>query len=1675
MPEGRGRGPGDASWRGGAPGAPRKPQPAGYRWNREPDAAEVVRPRSRRGRSLRAGSALLACLAALVALILLFRPAPPPLLALVGAGYAENLDVPHNAWGLNALDRLAGLGKATNGIRALFGGGAYAPLIGPKSSPYLLDDPEGDAPRAWAEHAAGLKKRARTHKGPIILVLALHGSADAEGPFLLAERARPGSKPLRVQAVVDTLAALPTARPKLLVLDAAAMGEAPEFAGPGDDFARGLARVKIPMGKNVWILCSADVHQRSWVDEAAGMTAFGRALAEGLGGKAGANITLGALGEYLGRRTSAFAATTRGAIQSPTLACDLGIARLPAWAGAKGKAIRDAAHAQELVRSIVPSPVAGAKAEPPAATKTRLDAAWAAAARLEARDGARVLRTPASYAPAAWRRLRESLVRREQLLMHGYDNLIARGALGLTAATTKALDADLAALPGEIEAAAVVPLRQSAMLSVGPAAADPRAASLADKLRDADDAGLDKAVAEATPRAAAVAAATLARLVEEPDLDALARAADRLGRLFADVPAPAEVRLLSTLRDGLAPPAGRPSAELVTRAIRARRRAERLASGAVDPPAFDHAEAVWPWVRGELAEGDRARRSAEDLLLSTRPADHAEAGSLLAAAEVALDRATARAEVVRAALNRRDAALADLPFHARWVAGRPNNAGLVADVVGHWDATRALGEVLGRGPTGDLGPVEAASAAVERGYGRVLSAFEAVVRGPAGRNVLGPHELAEARGVPRTDRSAFVADTATPRPLSAPAEADMKALDLEWRRGRARLAMAELGDDLFRRANRLDTSAALREGLAAGSAALPSTLDALGPLLRRALGWLPKHIDTLSTAVPPLAATMTPASAPGLTVAEGLAPLLGPNRARSLARDPVGLARRRRLFDLLADRAERAWTDHEWAAGAAVYPEVARRYLADAATLGEGLLGPSWAKEGAPIVASRLAALTLVEPLGLSTIPAAPAWTSEREFPLGYRLDRGPTPEAPAVEGRPVAWVEGSADGLAVPVDATAGRVALRLEGPEADRTLAALYRSDPHDAAEHAPPPGPDRRRAEVASTVLFRGRRERAASPIDLHMRAERTQRAGPAPADAGLLVRADEEFGGADAALAIVFDNSTSMNYVASGEKATKYQVAVESLEEVLQGVPLKAGTWVGLWTYGVERPSGGPVGNTDDARLALGEPAWNPAESPTRLLSMLRYDATLRRPPVGLWDATPLVTSMRAALRGLRESRRARKQMVVLTDGADSFLKDPEKVRRAILDEFGGQGVVVHVLFFATDIEFNIAQIDTLIRDDADPAQRRKLREQYLTILKNLAESDKDVPKSLGAVAEIAPRGTFATATQRRQLVDGLAESLASRPRYALFDRAGAGVAEGPRDRLVRPREAGPDDAERLKAGDYRVVVGEATAWVRLPAGPTLILDLSRPDSGKPSLRRGLLSDGPAAIDRAEAGGWRLATAPGGPRPGSGFEVILEDTARREARPAGGVPVVEQFTPRASWLEVLAAEPPARALELRSLPGRAAPSWGLVLSGPPPAGARLKLWWSETAPMPGVEVPASRLSPGATLDGSGTILESIGIEPHEVADTPGGPRSMTDCLAIRLRHAPGRPVLVDRVELSGLPAAHTEQRIYAAADRVTALYWPASSELKSLRLADVGAFRDDPRTRSIEVKIDPRLVR
>src|SRR5437763_15698397 len=104
--------PSRPSWRRKATAVPR-PQRLGREWKwtqrRARPAGELKLPRSRSFKVAGALLGFLACLAALVVLIILIWPPSSVALVLVGADYADNLMIPHNVLGWKGIEAIDGL------------------------------------------------------------------------------------------------------------------------------------------------------------------------------------------------------------------------------------------------------------------------------------------------------------------------------------------------------------------------------------------------------------------------------------------------------------------------------------------------------------------------------------------------------------------------------------------------------------------------------------------------------------------------------------------------------------------------------------------------------------------------------------------------------------------------------------------------------------------------------------------------------------------------------------------------------------------------------------------------------------------------------------------------------------------------------------------------------------------------------------------------------------------------------------------------------------------------------------------------------------------------------------------------------------------------------------------------------------------------------------------------------------------------------------------------------------------------------------------------------------------------------------------------------------------------------------------------------------------------------
>jgi hypothetical protein len=1700
------------SWRGENGSSGGKTGSTDYRWNRESAESGAKRPQSRRARFFRAFGALLFCCALIVGLILLVRPPKKPDFVIIGAGYTENLALPHNVWGLNLFDQLTRLSESShNGIGAGLRSAAFT-LHGAEENAehFLLTDSD----QAWKAKVKQLQAVGRGSRNrPLVVVMAMHGASDGEGAYLLPEDARPGDKPLRVQSVVDALARIGGEKKlKLLILDPTAMTDAWHFGVLRNDFATALKSVKIPKGRNVWVICSTSPGQTSWIEETT-MTSFGKALSAGLAGggrvPSKRNITVGSLVRYIGESTRDWAARHGVGDQTPLLISESGAVSIPTDAATgNGRQILARADKIELIRSIsieakAPSDETERAVEKAnAKARAEIAAAWQAIGRLERRErGApwNVKETAASYAPLEWGRLRASAVRREQVQNAGLDALIARKSLGLGA--PKKLDDALETLPRSIAKARVVPLKRSgaatlAMLAAtGAPAPEPDAASRGrdQALLGTPPADFEKAwkAAKTPPRDFLDGA--LAQLGAEENLDqqALGDADDLLTHpaLGATDLTPAEIAFVSILRANLSP-TDAPRPFLLSRALAVRRRAERAALGIGSGADYAHAERLLPWIRKAVDEAGHARRVAEDLLFSTSAADHARAGELFDAAESSYTEAESQAATVRDALTLRDAALADLPPLTHWVARRhaafadatTKTTAALDHIESLWSTVRALDDQLESHPGGDLNALAAASAKARAAYRLAWGDFDDVVNGPARRNRLVPREMLLARSVPVVDRDQFRGEDYARASKTRPPVLDGAALSkrtAEHARGQARAALASIGPVLYSRAtNDFETYDLILSKVVKVNDPTKTlaAVASLGPRIGQALTWLPEHISAESATDPQLAEPVDAGPTLGLMTAARLARLIAPWQTLK-SEDPVGMARRRQLIDLLKRQAERGFVDHYWNGKGALYSLYAGAYLADAADLGRGLIGAAeWEKQIGPAHAELTAALTADDSLSLVG-PADPVWTSEARYPLAFHLESKPAAGAPALDGRPVAWVE-PLDGGEITIDESENgdRLAMVLGAEQSTRPLRIFLRSARHDLLERQPPDRPEREAAPLRSKLFFRGRIVTDDVPLAMLHLPEIRLTAGKGSGEAKLLVRAATEFGGKNTAVALVLDNSMSMNSLVSvNSTRNKYAVATEVLKNVLNNIALKKGTHVSLWTYGQE---GVKEGEGDFCRSPFQTTDWDPDRS--------KKDLETKLSELGAnWDDTPLITTMTEAMGVLKNSGREKKLMIVLTDGSDSIPKNKNFQAGDVQRVFDGQGIVLNVVLFRTDRQANE---NSTVQNVVD------FRKRYPNYFAEQEASENKAKEAFAGLANFTPPGAFFDATNQTKLQESLEGFLAQRPRLTLRTPDGQKITSLGDGLRVQPSDTPIERAWSVPEGFVLVQIeNEEGIWVRAVRNEVLVVDVAM-ERGRYQVTRGLASDSPVVLESQtapESPAWRLAVSQSVPArlAGVSLGVSLEDVSHRrqpglEPSIGGQQAFLRQVLPKSVWFEIVGPDEGVSKpfhVEFRRLADCAAPTWETYLPAPPIGAAftvqpsTLRAWFRETDSSAITRVGADALTPGKVIDQAGTVLEFADVEPHSVAGDDGADRMDVDCLTIRLKCPPGTLSRVTALEIDGgIVSLQEEHRFYRSANRVTALYWPFPKErlsaLKSITVQSIDGMKADKATRQIDLKLD-----
>ncbi|HET6575096.1 MAG TPA: hypothetical protein VFG68_15925, partial [Fimbriiglobus sp.] len=664
-PRGRGKQP---AWKAAAGGPdPRGPQ---YKWKKE-DAAPPGSGGRRLKQSLLLGGTL-ACLGGIVWLILLLWPTPQLCIVAVSANPADDaarLDAPLDLYGWQTAKEFLQHGKERAAKTTRWIGRAPTP-----------PDDDGN-PMRLPETADKLPDWANRLKpfDPLVIYVGLHGGTDGSGrPFLFTGS---GNRLL----VADLLMALGTdplkSKKKVLILDCGRLPPDPVYGQITDDFA---ARVKalnqqVQADPNLVVLCGVSDGQHGWESEELRLTSFGRAVLRSLRGDidTGGNsiVTAKALFESARQKTLEWAQHNRPTAQEPFL--------LP-----EGK--DGFVRAAEIKLGARPDAPPDDLKPSPAPLPPALKQYWAEHDRLVGRTPG-----PATYAPRAWRRYRELLLRYEQAVRVGEQPTADTLATALNTAHV------------EIDRAIVGKL-DSARGSIALWAAVNNGGTIP---TDAD--------LTTFPRPEEKRIAYAARVLKQFGLDQLAREATLL-RNFDPPDRPAEAHLPVMVQDFYTKVLGQPQATPPAAwadAIAVRQTAERAAAGL--PVAADadpgskvavYPERVWPMTRPFVLAGDTKRRQAEDALFASDPKAHAQAAKLLKAARKDYIDAATIAQAARAAFAVRDAVMADLPFLTRWYAGRYASATDAADLIDLWDKAHALAAEL----DGLAADAAATAAAVER-------------------------------------------------------------------------------------------------------------------------------------------------------------------------------------------------------------------------------------------------------------------------------------------------------------------------------------------------------------------------------------------------------------------------------------------------------------------------------------------------------------------------------------------------------------------------------------------------------------------------------------------------------------------------------------------------------------------------------------------------------------------------------------------------------------------------------------------------------------------------------------------------------------------------------------------------------------------------------------------------
>lgn len=1527
--------------------------------------------------------------AGVAVLAVLLNPPARMSLVTVGADYADNLSVPHNAHGWRGLTNLCEYASSSNLMRG-------RPLLQAAAATIVADDDF-----TWS-NAIDLMR------GPgAVLVVSLHGGADEVGPYLRRETCSSSDDPakrLRVADLLHELRKLPASLPKVIVFDATMSPGSRRYGEAVNEFAAGLRAQssEIEAIPGLVVVSSSDEGEQSWRSVGNGATAFTDSMLEALRG--------GAVDSDEDGRLNVDEVLAMVADRVSTNAASLGrtqtLLRLPL-----GDSGRERSRRVEIAfasKDHAPSPPV---VWTPPTDELRNN--WASMSEVAAN-----LPNPESNATVAWRRYRGLLVRREQLLAVGADEAAQRVADAI----------------GDVDA---VLLEQGHAISTTDDPVEPVRPAAGDALY----AMADAAFAELWPAAGAnhhVVAARVLGATPASDLPALRRLLfDRVVQAVSDEP-PGQLRrgalLIDALRDPLAPlPAyahlvsvladGLPddlSASPWREALRLAIATRRLSTTPFHSSDSNHppyTAELLPWLRDGLAEADRKRLYGEDLLFVGETKLPAAIASLQEATRL-YESLSSDAEIVRQSLGIRDTSYDLLGFYTDAVEGLHATSPAIAEEIAelteqtisaHQAASELSDTLLAveigeQDPSAALQELPAKTALATAAINSLrdgLRRFRVQLLTRTGSTLeLNREAVLLAPDLEVAERLRLLSSVPTTLPMSV-ADGDSSQLvtdsviRIEEHKRRARLALAIVGNRLYERSIE-------------GRDAYKNAVDAI-------TNYASDEVINRFTSICSGLTTSAQLDAQELAdvtvdnganeghrhrVAHAATALRRLTDATDAIQQPSLLDEVRRVgcYDYFIWKAKRAlgelWSDSQ-SGEEPHYQELATAYLeaADRLIPGRDTTDRLVAAANQPLVwrlevPSSVDLVSSVAPAFVLTIGQTGSLmgrevdgvaTVSLEAPKGYQLVGSPSDQ-----GMPVSMAPSLAQSEATVVVGLEDGVA--SVSPQSSLRLSGWFRG------------------SRVQTEVLLRN----LATPTAEFVEAPRRPGAGVAILD----TRSDADIA-AGGAVAIVLDASGSMGPGADAN--SKYRQATATLESLLRDMP--AGVRVSVWVFG-QAVGGDKTTDNPEATIArvLKPVRWDPTNG--SLLDSVMNE--LAYPNVEPWNESPLARAILMASRDLRAAT-GYKSVIAITDGVDNRIAgdaytNPQQKSLDVLmrEELAGAGVSVQVIAFRV----------------AAPEQAAA-RKQF-DFLSQLIPAGKWWEASEASELERVLRAAF----EESQSAPLYADNEPGGPRLAGVATIASGrrpltwpstpVSEGVYDLPRLTTTAAPQKA-LLSDGDLLLLATrqDANAVYLAPAAYTTIQAASQPP--------------------IETEGWRVAILSDRLLPGGARSMLV--AIEQHQLDTDPDPLLKVVRPDAVWFE--AAGDPSQRLVWRRVDGYPAPTWDVEW----PAGSatsKLAVWWaSMKAPTMSVAIEPDALRQELVdfvghswqVDGAPVTLRRLAIETQRLPDARG---ELIDqpCLVVELR---GASRCLTR--LHGCPTAGQRQQWFDEAQASVATFWPVTAEALS----------------------------